>query len=175
MANNSYERFAEKSRFYFRNFPYVSYGDNIRIKNFLRRFDFRQRVKKLGSIYIRWLVRDEDTPQVIAHKLYNSTHYYWIVLMINSMHDPVFSFPMAERELSAYVDKKYGEEGKYDTHHYENEKGIIVDKNYGGKTKEINNLEYELRENDRRRKILLLKPEYLEQVLQELEDIFRKK
>lgn len=187
MAKNNfykYEAFGERTKFFFNGFPYVEYdilgnGEKIRIRNFFKRFDFRNKVRKYGSIYTKWVVRDEDTPQIIAHKLYNSTHYYWIVLMINQMRDPTFDFPMTDLELSDYVDKKYGVENRHAFHHYESRStgevihlpdGIIVDDTYPYKA-EIDNYEYEIKLNDDKRHILILKPEYLEQVLEELSTI----
>jgi len=178
-----FELFGEKARFFFDKFPYVEYdilgnGSYKKIKNFFKRFDFREKVLKYGSIYTKWVVRDDDTPQVIAHKLYGSTHYYWIVLMINRIIDPNFDFPLAYRELEAYIDKKYGSK-KHDVHHYESvdtgdiadlPDGIIVDETYPHK-KAISNYEYEVNKNDKKRHILLLRPEYLEDVLLELETI----
>jgi len=183
-----YETFGEKSKFYFDKFPYIEYdilgnGDKEKIKNFFKRFDFREKIRKYGSIYTKWIVRDDDTPQIIAHKLYGSTHYYWIVLMINKMIDPTFDFPMTDEELSEYVDKKYGVENRRAFHHWESEatpevgtlpEGIIVDETYPYK-KDIDNFEYELKKNDARRHILLLNPDYLEQVLDELDKILTSK
>lgn len=179
-----YEAFGERTKFFFNGFPYVDYdilgdGEKNKIRNFFKRFDFRNQVRKYGSIYTKWVVREEDTPQIIAHKLYNSTHYYWIVLMINQMLDPVFDFPMTELELNNYVDKKYGVENRNALHHYESRDtgdiadlpdGIIVDETYPSK-EEVDNFEYELKKNDNNRHILILNPKYLEQVLDELRTI----
>lgn len=186
MAKKFYklEQFGEKSKFFFRDFPYVDYdilgnGDKSKIKNFFKRFDFRENTRKFGSIYTKWIVRDEDTPHIIAHKLYNSTHYYWIVLMINQMIDPVFDFPMTERDLNEYVDNKYGVDNRRGFHHWESVDsqdvgtlpgGIIVDDNYPAKI-DVDNFEYELKLNDSKRHIIILNPEYLEAVLLELETI----
>ena len=190
MAKKMYkfETFGEKSKFFFNEFPYVEYdilgdGEKQKIRNFLKRFDFRERVRQFGSIYTKWVVRDEDTPHVIAHKLYNSTHYYWIVLMINKIQDPVFDFPMVDTELNAYVDRKYGVENRRAFHHWESvhseevgslPAGIIVDDVYVPKV-DIDNFEYELIKNDAKRHILMLKPEYLEAVLAELNTILTSK
>lgn len=179
-----FETYGEKSRFFFNKFPYIDYdilgdGDKTKIRNFFKRFDFRKSIRKYGSIYIKWVVRDEDTPQIIAHKLYNSTHYYWIILMINKMVDPTFDFPMNDAELNNFVDKKYGVENRRSFHHWESVEseelgslpaGIIVDDTYPIKT-DVDNFEYELKKNDSNRHILILKPEYLEPVLMELETI----
>lgn len=183
-----FETFGEKSKFFFNEFPYVDYdilgdGEIQKIRNFLKRFDFRENIRQFGSIYTKWVVRDEDTPHIIAHKLYNSTHYYWIVLMINKIIDPVFDFPMVDTELNNYVDKKYGVENRRAFHHWESvaseevgslPAGIIVDSTYGAKV-DIDNFEYELQKNDARRHLLLLKPEYLEAVLAELNTVLTSK
>ena len=179
-----YETFGERSKFYFRGFPYIEYdilvnGEKNVIKNFFKRFDIREKIKSYGSIYTKWIVKDDDTPHIIAHKLYDSTHYYWLVLMMNSMINPNFDFPMNTLELNGYIDKKYGIENRRAFHHWESvdtgavadlPDGIIVDINYAHKI-DIDNTEYELKINDTKRHILLLKPEYLEQVLNELETI----
>lgn len=191
MANNKYykyETFGEKSKFFFNGFPYVDYdilgdGEKQKIKNFFKRFDFRNNIRKYGSIYTKWVVRDEDTPYIIAHRLYNSTHYYWIVLMINKMIDPTFDFPMNDRELNEYVDKKYGVENRRALHHWESvdtaevadlPAGYIVDETYPHKI-DVDNFEYELKKNDDNRHILLLDPLYLDVVLSELDTILSSK
>lgn len=180
-----FESMREKSKFFFKDFPIIDYdilgnGNTIEIKNFLRRFDFKEKIKHNASIFIKWVARDEDTPQVMAHKLYGSTHYYWIILMINDMIDPYFSFPMMDDELYRYTVKKYGVENIHSLHHYESvdtaevqdlPNGIIVDEDYPHKVL-ISNLEYEVKNNDAKRKIMILKPEYLEQVLAEVNNIF---
>ena len=179
-----YEANSERSRWFFQKFPLISYdilgnGEKQKIKNFFKRFDFRENVRKFGSIYTKWIITENDSPQIIAHKLYGSTHYYFIILMINKMIDPNFDFPMTERELNLYVEKKYGIENKRGFHHWESvdtgdiadlPDGIIVDSLYPHKI-DVDNLEYELKLNDEKRHILLLKPEYLDEVLAELETI----
>lgn len=181
---NDYERFGEKSRFYFDRFPYIDYdilgdGEKNKIKNIFKRFDFRKNIQKYGSIFTKWIVRDDDTPEIIAHKLYGSTHYFWIVLMINKIFDPYFEFPMNEDMVHAYTEKKYGIENIHSIHHYESVEtadrttlpaGIIVDETYPHKIG-ISNIDYEIRKNDNRREILLLNPEYLEDVLNEFNTI----
>ena len=181
-----YESLGEESKFLFNEFPYIDYdilgdGNKNRIINFFKRFDFKEKVRKYGSIYTKWVIRDEDTPHIIAHKLYNSTHYYWIVLMINKMIDPVFDFPMRSVELDSFVDMKYGVENRRAFHHWESvdtgavgdlPDGIIVDSLYPHKI-DIDNYEYELKINNSKRNIIILKPEYLEDVLRDLETILK--
>jgi len=175
-----YELFYDKENYYFKPFPYVNYdingnGNTMKIKNFLKRFDFLKLVRENGSIYIKWVVRDEDTSEIIAHKMYGSSHFYWVILMLNRMVDPTFSWPMTSDDLHDYVMKKYGEENIYNHHHWESvdtgdeydlPNGIIVDETYPHKIS-ISNNDYELIKNDEKREILILKKEYIHLVKEE--------
>ena len=163
--------------FLFNRFPVVPYdvsgtGDVIEVKNLLRHFAFRQDILDNTGFYMSWIIRDQDTPQVIAHKLYGSTYHYWIVLMGNLMVDPLWDWPLTDKHLKAYCDRKYGSTIT-DLHHYEalepnipNEYpvGTVVDASYASKQL-ISNYEYELRANEEKRKIKLIRPEYLGRIL----------
>lgn len=183
-----FELYHEADSYYFKPFPYIGYdingdGETINIKNFFKRFDFLDSVRKHGSIYIEWIVRDEDTPEIIAHKTYGTTHAYWIVLMINLMNDPTFSWPLTTRSLNDYIVAKYGKDNIRDTHHYESvdtgdeydlHDGIIVDETYPHKIT-VTNEEYELKKNDAKRRIRILKNEYYHLVKNEWENLGKSK
>ena len=185
---SQYELYHAKELYYFKPFPYVDYdidgsGTTNHIKNFLRRFDFLDLVRKHGSIYIKWVIRDEDTPEVMAYKMYGSTHLYWVILMINRMEDPYFSWPLTTDDLHEYTVAKYGEDHIHDLHHYESvdtgdaydlPDGIIVDEYYPHKD-EISNNDYELKLNDVKRKILILKKDYIHLVKSEWENLNQSK
>lgn len=89
------------------NFTYRNYSEMKTIKNFLHRFQFVEKIKNNISSWSYWTIRDKDTPEIIAYKLYGTPHLYWIVLILNEMHDPNWSWPLTDRELYAFVQKKY--------------------------------------------------------------------
>lgn len=174
----------EKDTFFFTSFPTVDYditgtGEKITIRNFLRRFGFRLSIRENIAAFSEWIIRDEDTPEIMAHRLYDSTHYYWIITMFNLMADPLFDWPMNDRNLYEYCVKKYGIENVYDHHHYEATaptevddypEGIIVGSNYPHRSS-ISNYQHEFKLNEDRRRIKILRPEYLPQLLSEIETI----
>lgn len=176
--------FFDKDEFFFTGFPTVDYdfednGKKIRLRNFLKRFAFRDAVRNNISAYSVWIVRDEDTPEVIAHRLYESPHYEWVILLLNRIFDPLFQWPLTDRDLYRYVEATYGTSQVYAHHHYEAgapvdvedlPEGMIVDSRYSRKVS-ISNYQFEFRLNEKRREIKLLKPEYLPQVLNEWEKI----
>jgi hypothetical protein len=95
---------------------------------------------------------------------------------------------MNEHDLYEYTKKKYGPENIAGIHHYEADEddnlysyppGTIVSFDYqnhieSGTSRNIiaiNNFEYEARKNEDKRIIRLLKPEYLDQVKKERDQI----
>lgn len=176
--------FYEKDFFYFTDFPKINYdfdnGDkSVAIRNFLKRFSFRKRIKNNAAVYSFWIVRDEDSPEIIAHKLYDSPHYYWIILILNQILDPLFDWPLTDRQLFSYCQARYGHENVYSHNHYislpptevnDYPEGIIVDSRYLNK-KSISNYQHEFNLNEKRREIKLLRPEYLPDVISEWETI----
>ena len=45
--------------------------------------------------------------EVIASKVYGSPERHWIVLMMNEKLDPQFDWPLSNRSLNRYIEKKY--------------------------------------------------------------------
>lgn len=178
--------FYERDKFFFSDYPEIQYdflndGKTISIRNFLKRFTFRDSIKNNIAAYSEWIVRDEDTPEVMAHRLYDSTQFYWVILLLNRILDPLFNWPLTDRELFRYVEKIYGVSEVYSHHHYEAgepieiedlPQGMIVDERYHRKVS-ISNYAYEFDLNESRRNIMLLKPEYLPDVLREWDNIKR--
>lgn len=181
-----------KERFYYFNgFPRIKYYLNDEEKDsidFLHRWAFRETIKNNSASFSKWLIRDEDTMFSIAETLYKSRYYFWVVLMMNDMIDPLFDWPMNEHDLYEYTKKKYGPENIAGIHHYEADEddnlysyppGTIVSFDYqnhieSGTSRNIiaiNNFEYEARKNENKRIIKLLKPEYLDQVKKERDQI----
>lgn len=176
----------EQQKYYFRDYPKTPYqfvdGTEKDILDFLHRWAFVNNIKNNGSAFSEWIIRDQDTMYSISEKLYGSQMHFWIILMMNDIIDPVFGWPLNETYFNEFVKKKYGSEAIYSLHHYESgasedllalPEGIEVSADYFYNKVEISNFEYESRINEDKRRIKLLKPEYLGQVLQERDDILR--
>lgn len=174
----------EKSKFYFYKFPVVDYnwyGIDRPTLDFIHRWAFRKNIKNNVAAYSKWIVRDEDTIFSIADRIYNSQHYYWIIMMMNDMIDPIFDWPLEEKDLLPYVKSIYGGGDAFnDPHHIEADasddinalpEGTIVSESYPLPKKIISNFEYEAKINEEKRAIKLLLPEYLETVLREKDEI----
>lgn len=178
------KKFFQSDEFVFDGFPTINYdfkgdGQTVAIKNFLKRFSFRDSIRNNASAYSAWVIRDEDTPEVMAHRLYESPHYYWVILMLNRIVNPLFDWPLTDRELYRYVEALYGVSQVYAHNHYKAgpaveiedlPEGMIVDSRYHRKVS-VSNYQHEFDVNESKRSIMLLKPELLPEVLQEWESI----
>ena len=75
--------------------------------------------------------------------------------LIQSFSIQGFNFP-----LEQYCIDKYGAEQIYETHHYEDADGFVVNSDYPMATP-ISNIDYETDQNETKRRVRILKPSYL--------------
>lgn len=121
---------------YFQNIPISLYNLNddqtsIKlVKNILLRSAFLREITDNTAIYYTYQVKDEDTPEIIADKLYGSVERNWMVLLFNQIQNPYYEFPRNSKELEDYIIQKYYPDSTQsrteilaqateDIHHYE--------------------------------------------------------
>ena len=76
--------------------------------------------------YDEYDVRDGETPEIVADKVYNNADLHWVVLIANEIIDPRFDWPLNSLALDNYITDKYGAANVFATHHYENSSGDTV-------------------------------------------------
>jgi hypothetical protein len=106
---------------YFNFFPKTLYtsDDNSpgldTVTNIVARFGFEASLKENSSAFYKYDIREGDTPEIIASKYYDHPERHWIVLMFNDIFDPQFDWPMQNRVLVEYINKKYSANNYADT------------------------------------------------------------
>ena len=170
---------------YFAQFPlniYDSVGDeNYKlVTNLLKRVTIRAKVKANTLFFDTYDVREGETPEMIADKLYNDPELHWIVLMVNDITDRYHQWPKNQNQFLTYINDKYTNISG--THHYE------INQTSGDTTIKINigtdntdyptatlitNYEYEEERQDALRKIRLLSPEYVTDFVEEFKSIMK--
>jgi len=168
---------------YFSKFPlyvYDAYGDGQEtvVTNLLKRVALRSKVASETMLFDTYDVREGESPESIAHKLYGNSEYHWIILMLNNITDRYHDWPLSTPQFLDYVNDKY--DNASGIHHYEiaqtsGDTTIKIDigtdnSDYPTATP-ITNLEHEESEQDRKRKIRLLDDSYLEQITDEFEKL----
>ena len=102
---------------YFNYFPKTLYSSNNAtssldtITNITARFGFESSLKENSNAFYQYSIKDSDTPEIIAAKFYSNPERHWIVLMFNDIIDPQYDWPMENRTLMQYIDKKYSANG----------------------------------------------------------------
>lgn len=113
---------------YFENFNKTLYNlennqyDARVVTNILQRSAFLKEITENTAISYEYLVKDSDTPETIAHKLYGDPNRHWIVLLFNRLLNPYYDFPMKQEQFEKYMQNKYGYNiyiAQNQLHHYE--------------------------------------------------------
>ena len=170
---------------YFKEFPTIPYdaegnGKFKDVKNLLRRVGIRAKVKANTSLYDTYDVKNGETPESIAHKLYGDSELHWVILLLNDVTDRFHDWPMSEAQFIKFVNDKYDNVDAI--HHYE------IPQSSGDTSKKINigtsnsdyptataitNFEHEQEQQDIKRKIRLLDPSYLDDFVEEFKLLIR--
>ena len=160
--------------------PYDSVGDYKfkDVTNLLRRVALRAKVKTSTLLYDTYDVKNGETPESLADKLYGDSEYHWIIMLINDITDRYHEWPMSEAQFSQYLKDKYSNPDA--VHHYEisQESGDTDIKiNIGTSNADyptatlITNYEHEQKLQDDRRKIRLLDPSFISQFVTEYKSL----
>jgi hypothetical protein len=114
---------------YFSNFPIIRYSlddsasDNIQyVTNILQRSTFLKEVLDNSALYYQYEMKDGETVEQIADKLYGDSNRHWVILLFNKVTNPNYEFPLTAEELDSYIENKYGisvTESQVTIHHYE--------------------------------------------------------
>lgn len=129
---------------YFESFPGTIYTFDKNsvnqqvVTDILARSTFLREVANNTSIAYEYNVKETDTPEIIAHKVYGDAYRSWIVLLFNQIINPYYDFPLTSAALDAYIQNKYNQtlnEALTTIHHYEKEitketyvNGLLTDK-----------------------------------------------
>ena len=109
-------------------------GEKRSAIDILQRTIFRQILLNNFLIFYPYMVKDHDTPEIIAAKLYGNPQYHWIVMYANNIVDPYYDWPLSYDNFNATIRKRYttpardGVEFALSTpHHYEDLYGAVID------------------------------------------------
>ena len=168
---------------YFQFLPKLMYdpvgnGNSMLVTNILKRAAFRANMKKETILLTKYDIADGETPEIVADKHHGSTFYHWVVLIVNGISDVYHDWPKSTRQKQTYLSDKYTEAQLNEVHHYEIPQTsgdttvmIEVENTTYPDATAISNLTYEMELNETKRKIDLLRNEYLGFFVSEFEAI----
>ena len=93
---------------FFGKFPITLYdvnkdGKDKIVTDILKRVVFRSDLKDEASIFYDYIIKDGETPEIVAHRFLGDTKYHWILLLLNEIVDPYFEWPLSEQSLESYT------------------------------------------------------------------------
>lgn len=177
-------------------FPF-SEREYVLAKNFFRRYKVTEGSYNFQNFFSEYNMTDTDRVDYLSYKFYNTSEFDWVILITNNIINSYFDLPIRESDLYEIVQKTYGNpEGihHYETYEVKNSSGLVVLKSglqveqsfynsvykyydngsvisVNGNTisKPITNYEYELKLNDEKRKIYILRPEYVQEFIDQFD------
>lgn len=185
---------------YFSYFPKIqqdltNVGQKVTLTNILRRFKIKSSVKDQLGVYYNYNVQAGERPDTIAERYYGDSAYAWVVLLYNDITDPIFGWALFNKDFEDYIKGKYGSiaAAQSTVHEYRrilntkqtkvdgsfiNERYVVVDKTTFDTLGEVDKVsvskwDWELEQNEKKRRIKILHEKYLNTIVGEAEDILR--
>jgi hypothetical protein len=171
--------------------------DTVQVKNLFRRAKLREDYSAVATVFEKYTIEGNDRPDQVAEKFYGSSEFDWVVLLSNNIVDIRTEWPLAEYDLNILLNEKYTPQELVSIHHYETIEwrdyknnlivpaGKVVDENFtvtytkGGALetvspiKSVSVFENELRLNDQKRNIELIREDLLPTVIKDMKEIMR--
>ena len=124
---------------YFDKIPQISYNiDGKRLTNYQTATNIFFRVRILREVitnvssYYEYLVKDDDTPEILAEKAYGDPEAHWIILMANDIVDAQYDWPLNYDDFNNYIIGKYGSLQNAQTTYHHYEKVVIREEQLSG-------------------------------------------
>ena len=164
--------------------------DYVEVKNIFRRAKLRDDLQNNFTIFDKYEIPMGARPDTVAEDLYGSAQFDWVILTVAGILNVRNEWPLSDRDIYYYSFDKYGESLNsvrfFETNEVKDTngrlilpKGKIVDSNFtipkpGEPTATLNpvtgisNYEYEVRLNEEKRNIFVLREEYLQEFLNDM-------
>lgn len=182
---------------FFSKFPKIDYtfpdGTVHKLADINVKYALSDLVKSKADVFYPFAYRDQDRPDILSDKYYDSPNFYWLVLLSNDIFDIHHDFPIKNNTFNDYLISKYKDDavlaGKtlnpddvlaycFNTiHHYEDKDGFIIDKNSFvtlGNTRAVSIYDYEFHLNESKRAIRFIEASRKSQIQEELDNKLRK-
>jgi len=160
------------------------------VKNLFRRCKLRDDLQNVFTIFNKYEIVEGARPDTVAEEIYGDAELDWVVLMTAGIINVRDEWPISDRQIYNYSLEIYGDQLNevrfYETREVKDSsgrlilpKGKVVDSTFSipdpndytttiSPVNGISNYEYEVRKNDAKRSIYLLKVGYLQQFLNDM-------
>ena len=172
--------------------------ERINVKNIFKRAKLRTDVDQAITGFEYYQIPENTRPDVVAQNIYGDPELDWVILIANNIMNVIDEWPLSNNDLYDYMLEKYGSVEKLnEINHWETTEirddfsrillrsGLEVDKDFTftysisnttytvNPTTAVTNEDYEIRKNESKRTIKLLKPQYLSTFIKDMRNIMK--
>jgi|LauGreDrversion4_2_1035121.scaffolds.fasta_scaffold00088_28 hypothetical protein len=193
-----YFRYLPNLEYINRNTSQDQISNYTRTKNLFKRGKIRDDIFGNLIFFTKYDVIGDERPDNVAEKIYGDSSLDWIVLLSNNIVNVYDEWPMSQETFDKYLLEKYNTyDAVYGTHHYETievkdssgnimvksgltvpssfniryfDYGLGEDKQQFNITIAISNYDYEIRKEEKKRNIFLLKSDYVPVIMNDMEN-----
>ena len=186
---------------YVSRLPDAKISDYITVKNLFKRGELATDIFQNLAFFTKYEIVGNDRPDNVAYDTYGDPEFDWVVLLSNNIINIQSEWPMTHNDFNRFLLEKYGTYDKINaTHHYQtkevkNQGGAVVvpaelevESDYSVTyydwylskevtklsseiVEEVTNYDYEIKIENKKRDIFLLKPAYLPVVQDDLTEM----
>jgi len=185
---------------YISRLPDAQISDYITVKNLFKKGKLREDIFQNLTFFTKYQIQGNDRPDNVAFEVYKDSSLDWLVLTCNNIINIQTEWPLPQQQFDNYLLDKYGNYNTLynGIHHHETVEvknsqdivivpaGLQVESNYSVSyydfitelqvtrnniVEPVTNYQYEEIQEDKKRNIFLLKPRFLNVVLDDLEDM----
>ena len=174
-------------------------GDYIRVKNLFRRSKIRDDLQNVFTLFNKYQIKEGARPDNVAEEFYGDPELDYVVIITAGIVNIRDEWPLSSKEIYDYSLDKYGTDldnprywvtreikdskGKlimakdnvvdpdFSITFYDTGLSINVTKSGSEVRTAVSNYEYETLLNDKKRNIFVLRPEFLQQFLNDFRDL----
>ena len=166
----------------------------LRVKNLFRRNKLRDDLSGVFTLFNKYEIPEGSRPDLVAEEFYGDAELDWVVLLTAGILNVRDEWPLSNYNLYRYAENLYGIDGLNSVRYYETKevkdssgrlilpKEKVVDSDFTipdpddykgtlNPVRPVTNWEYEIRKNEKKSSIYLLRREYLQQFLNDMRQI----
>lgn len=174
-------------------------SDYQTVKNLFKRGKLKEDIFGDLQFFTKYKIIGNERPDNVAYKFYNDSTLDWVILVANNILNVQTEWPLTQQSFDNYLIDKYGTYSNINAiHHYETKEitdsnkviivpeGLRVPSNFSvtyydrilGRqvnqtniTKEVTNYQFEEQLQNDKRNIFVLKPRYLNVILNDMNEL----
>ena len=186
---------------YVSRLPDAKIGDYNIVKNLFRRIVLREDIYQNLTFFTKYDIQGDDRPYNVAYDVYQDSSLDWVILVANNIINIQTEWPLPQLDFNRFLLDKYKNDYNKiynEIHHYETvevkdtngiiivPEGLEVSQDYSityydyflsdltsenDITRPVTNYEYEEKIENKKREIFILKPEYLNVLIDDISDL----